>query len=107
MSPRILSRPTRGTTLTLGIVRRLLGRRPVREVDAELQLHFEMLVEDYVGQGMTFDAARRAATELIGDVSEARSEAIAIDSRIQRRETILTVWHALAQDVTLAFRMFA
>src|SRR4051812_13213397 len=77
---------------------RLLGRRPAREVDAELQMHFEMLVEDYVAQGMTFDAARRAATELVGDVSAARRDAIAIGNRKQRRETLAMTWHAFTQD---------
>jgi predicted permease len=60
---------------TLGRFRRELRWRfwsvPVeREVDSELAFHLEMRVRELVEQGMTPDAARRAALERFGDVDQ-------------------------------------
>jgi predicted permease len=93
--------------VSLGRYRRVLGRRPVAEVNAELRAHFEMLVEDYVGRGMSEAEARVEAEWRMGDVRAARAACIEIDSRIQRRETVTAMWETLTQDVRLAARMFS
>src|SRR5215218_4209433 len=93
--------------MSFGRYRRLLGRRPVQEADAELRFHLEMRVEEYLAQGMSELEARRRATDRLGDYAGARAGCIDIDRRLQRRETMTVLWHTLVQDLRLAARMLA
>ena len=66
------ARRARGNAMTIpASVRRLrsLFRRGrlERELDAELQYHLDMLVEQNVARGMSHEAARREALRLFGD----------------------------------------
>jgi putative ABC transport system permease protein len=87
--------------------RRLLGRRPAQEADAELQFHIDMRVQEYLGQGMSEADARRLALARLGDFAGARAGCIEIDQRLQRRETMAAIWETLVQDIRLAARMLA
>ena len=60
--------------MSTGRYRRLLGRR-ANEVDVEMQMHFDMLVEDLIARGKTPAEARRAALTRLGDLRKHRSEA--------------------------------
>ena len=106
MSNESLSRAKRGTPLTSGMVRRLLGRR-ASEVDIEMQMHFDMLVEDLIAQGKTPDEARRAASTRMGDLRAVRNATVAINTRLQRREGAAAMAAAFIQDARIAARMLS
>lgn len=89
------------------LIRRLLGRRPEREADAELAGYLEMLAEDYVERGMSPDEARRAAISAVGDLKPARSEMVATDTRQHRRDRFIAWLDTLRQDIRFAGRTFA
>ena len=91
--------------MSLGRYRRLLGRRPVQEADAELQFHVDMRVEELMARGMSEPEARRVALARLGDFTGTRNGCIEIDRRLQRRETVRAIWETLVQDVRLAARM--
>ena len=93
--------------MSRGRYRRLLGRRPAQEVDAELRLHLDLLIEALMARGLDEDEARRAALERMGDLTGVRAGCVAIDRRLQRRETMAAIWDTLVQDVRLAARMLA
>src|ERR1043165_7322397 len=97
--------------MSAGRYRRLLGRRPAAEVNAELAMHFDMLVEDGIRRGSSEADARAAAVARLGGGrgacapgGEACTE---IAHRLQRRETAAAMWETLTQDVRLAARMFS
>ncbi len=93
--------------MSRGRYRRLLGRRPVAEADAELRFHIEMRVEELVSRGMAETDARSLAIQRIGDYDRARAGCIEIDRRLQRREAMAAIWETLVQDLRLAARMLA
>ena len=93
--------------MSTGRYRRVHGRRPVAEVNAELQAHLDMLVEDGIARGLSEPDARAAAMARMGDLRAARDACIDIDQRLQRRETMTAMWDTITQDVRLAARMFA
>jgi putative ABC transport system permease protein len=93
--------------MSAGRSRRLFGRRPVAEVEAELRLHVELLAEALVGRGMNESDARREAERRMGNLRDVRDACIEIDTRLRRRETVTAMWETFTQDIRLAGRMFA
>lgn len=52
-----------------------------REVEYELRFHLELLVEENLRQGMTFDEAERAALESFGNVELIKNQCVEISKR--------------------------
>jgi predicted permease len=75
------------------------------EIDEELRFHVEERIRDYVAQGLSPDAARRAAAERLGDLGRVRTTCtslLAADRAAQDRRTAVNVsW----LDVKLGIRM--
>src|SRR5262249_36603957 len=54
-------------------IRGLFGRAKLdQDLDEELQSHLEMLIEDNMSRGMSFDEARRAARRSFGGVIQTK-----------------------------------
>jgi putative ABC transport system permease protein len=74
------------------------------EVDGELTFHLEMRTREYVAQGMTPEAARRAALARFGDVARAqevcRDLGLRRDRTMDRRQYLTE----LRQDATFSVR---
>lgn len=85
---------------------RLLGRRPEHEVNEDLEIHFEMLVEDYIARGMTPEEAGNAAFVRMGNLAAVREDGAKVQKRLAVKERVLASWHALAEDARFALRMF-
>jgi putative ABC transport system permease protein len=75
-----------------------------REVDDELQFHFDMAVREFTANGMSEHDARRAAEQRFGDVTAARERLAAIDRQRLGHERRAARLSALAQDVRYALR---
>jgi putative ABC transport system permease protein len=70
--------------------------RMERELDAELRFHLEMLTAQYVQQGLSPDAARRAARQVFGGVDRIKDEV---------RDTWLTrLLETVGQDIRYGLR---
>ena len=80
---------------------------PHQEFDEELQFHIDQRIRDYIARGMTPEAARRAASQRLGDVTrvrEACTSVLAAERAAEERRTMVKVsW----LDVKLGLRMFA
>ena len=76
-------------------------------MDEELKFHLEQRTRDYIAQGMSPEAARRAATEKFGDVARVRetcTSLLAGERAAEERRTLVGVsW----LDVKLGLRMLA
>ncbi len=80
---------------------------PREEFDDELQFHIEQRTRDYIAKGMTPEAARRAATERLGDVSSVRQACTSVLADERGREGRRTNLSVSWLDVKLGVRMFA
>lgn len=80
--------------------------RPVaeRNVDDELQFHFEQKVAEFVAQGMSERDARVRAEEEFGDVNSVRDSLSEIDARVAKRRLRADRWESVAQDARYAIR---
>jgi predicted permease len=76
----------------------------MRESEDELRFHLEMRVEEYMGQGMSEEEARRAAQERMGDLDRVRDELEELSGRRQRRERRREWFGDLVQDVRYGLR---
>jgi predicted permease len=78
---------------------------PRDEIDEELRFHVEERIRDYVAQGMSPDAARRAAEARLGNLDPVRrtcTTLLAADRAAEDRRTLVNVsW----LDVKLGIRM--
>ena len=92
MTPQRFARIVRSRLTAL-----LQSSRLDRELDRELQLHFDALVEEKVAEGLSRDAARIEARRAIGNLTAFREAC-----RDQRR---VNWWHDLLQDVRYGWRM--
>ena len=85
-------------------LRRLFGKDPLAEVDAELAFHLDMRAAELVARGLTPEAARRAALERFGDLPRIQHECGRLASRrertLERMERMMDIW----QDLRLATR---
>jgi predicted permease len=75
-----------------------------REVDDELQFHFDMTVRDLMAKGMSPGEARREAERRFGDVGLTRDRLTDIDRQRVNQERRAQWWSALAQDSRYALR---
>ena len=80
---------------------------PQQEFDEELQFHIDQRIRDYIARGMSPEAARRAASQRLGDVTHVRetcTSVLAAERAAEERRTMVKVsW----LDVKLGLRMFA
>jgi putative ABC transport system permease protein len=84
---------------------RLFGRFSVdREVDDELAFHVEMQTRRYMDEGMSRDAARRAALSRFGDLERVRGDCRIIGHDMEARMRRTEYWQELVQDVGYAMR---
>jgi predicted permease len=93
-----LSRPWRARS------RRPFEASPESQVDDELAFHIEQRIHDYIGRGMSPDAARAAAYERLGDLTDIRQECtemLAEDQLAERRRDWLD---DLRQDIGFGVR---
>jgi putative ABC transport system permease protein len=75
-----------------------------REVDDELQFHFDMTVRDLMAKGMSPGEARREAERRFGDVSLTRDRLTEIDRQRVNQDRRAQWWSALAQDTRYTLR---
>jgi predicted permease len=84
---------------TRNLIRRIVGRRKLeRELEMELQDHFEQEVADGMRRGLTLEEARYAAQRIIGS-TELHKESV-------RDVLAITLFDALARDLRFALRSF-
>jgi predicted permease len=85
--------------------RRLFGRDPREDVEAELSFHLEMRIRDLIEQGESPERARELALRRFGDYDSSRNACLAIDEREKRRMTRTEYLTELKQDITYALRV--
>lgn len=85
---------------------RLVGRAaPVeREIDAELEFHFQAEQERLVAAGMSPEAARAEARRRFGDMGRTRTELARIDRGRRMKERRVSWIEDLSQDLGYALR---
>jgi predicted permease len=84
--------------------RRIIPPKPQVEVDEELAFHLEQRIADYVARGMDPAAARAAALERLGELTEVRrvcTDLLTEERKASRRRMWLD---DLAQDLTFGLR---
>lgn len=85
-------------------VDRLTGRDPSTDADQEIDFHFEMRVQEYLGSGMSEQEARAAATRRMGDLERVRRECDETSRRAGRASRRREWWAELMQDVRYGAR---
>lgn len=85
-------------------LRRLFGKDPLADVDAELAFHLDMRAAELVDRGLAPDAARRAALERFGDLPRIQHECGRLASRRERTLERMERMIDFAQDLRLATR---
>jgi predicted permease len=85
-------------------LRRILGRNPAGEIDAELTFHFEERIAALMAEGRTLAEARTRAASEFGDVESVRAGLVMIDRRIAEQETHREWWDGVRGDVRYVFR---
>ena len=86
---------------------RIWRRTPEADVDAEVRFHLEARVEELVAAGETAEAARARAVEEFGDVTQVRTELVAIDRRMAERRKRADWWEGVWLDLRHAVRGLA
>src|SRR5512133_2315845 len=81
-----------------------LPKKPEAEVESELAFHLEERVAANIAKGMSPDAARRAALERFGDVSNVRDECTQLLAEDRRAAARRDWFGDLQQDVRFAIR---
>jgi predicted permease len=75
-----------------------------RDIDNELQFHFDARIEELVAQGLSRDAARAQAIAEFGDVEATRANLREIGNRVARKRRRTDVLDALRQDLAYSLR---
>ena len=78
---------------------------PRQEVESELAFHVEARIQEYIDRGMTPDAARRAASERLGDLTRVREECTDMLKAERRADDRRTGLNLSWLDVKLGLRM--
>jgi predicted permease len=86
---------------------RLWSKNGERDVDDEFARHFRMRVDEYVEQGLTPDAAERAARERFGDVASVRGRLVDMEARRRRHRDWRERLEGIRQDVVVSARALA
>jgi len=82
---------------TLNRLRSFFHKEPLdKELDTEVSSHLEFAVEEYMGQGMSYEEARRQALVRFGGVTQAKEQ--------QREARGLPWFDILLQDLRFTFR---
>ena len=81
-----------------------IRRKPQVEVDAELAFHIQERVRDYVARGMSPEAARAAALDRLGDLTDVRTECTRLLASEQRAEGLRDWLGDLRQDLRITVR---
>jgi predicted permease len=84
--------------------RRIWQRTPERDVDAELQFHFDERIAELIAGGAEADHARAQALREFGDVSGVRHGLVDIDQRITRRRAWRERFDWVGQDLGYVLR---
>lgn len=90
--------------MTGGPRRRIGPEDPEREVDRELEFHLEMRAREFEAEGMSPEAARRAAEASFGDRAEVAAECTTERKRRNRRQRLRGVLGDVRADVRVAAR---
>lgn len=85
-------------------LRRIFGRDPAREIDAELTFHFEERIAALMAEGRTLAEARTLAAIEFGDLDSVRAGLVVIDGRIAERATRREWWAGFRGDVQYVVR---
>jgi predicted permease len=85
-------------------LKRASKRELGQQVDEELAAHLELLVEEYLAEGMSPSAARAAARERFGDFERFRAEGVRIRCATARRRRSALWVDDLLSDVRFAVR---
>lgn len=83
---------------------RFRDSRVEHDVDEEFSFHFAMRVEQFMAQGMSREAAERAAHEQFGNEREVRSTLVDLGRRSRRRRDWRDTWDNLVHDLVVAIR---
>ncbi|HKV99747.1 MAG TPA: ABC transporter permease [Vicinamibacterales bacterium] len=87
------------------IWRTLFGRRPRRDVDAELEFHLEMQTRRYEEAGFDRERARARARERLGNLQDARAECRVITDQMETDMDRSAWWQGVGQDVSYGLRL--
>lgn len=85
--------------------RRWWGVNVAADVDAELQLHRELLIDDYLARGCQPDEALVLAERRLGDLARVRATCVTEGRRWEHQKARQWMWHQLVQDVRFALRL--
>jgi predicted permease len=85
---------------------RLWGADPVRDVDEELDFHFDMRMRDLMQEGMSETAARERAAAEFGNVTNVRAQLTEIGTRRVKNERRSRSLEDLVADLRYAVRHF-
>jgi putative ABC transport system permease protein len=85
---------------------RLWGPDPVRDIDDELDFHFDMRVRDLMQEGMSEGAARERAAAEFGSVTNVRAQMTEIGTRRVKHERRTRSVEGLIADMRYAVRHF-
>ena len=83
----------------------IFRRDPREEVEHELAFHVEARVQEYIDRGMSPEAARRAATERLGDLTRVREECAAMLKQERQANDRRVGMNLSWLDVKLGLRM--
>ena len=83
---------------------RFLGPDPARDLNEELEFHREQIIEEEAARGASPTEAAARAQSRLGNLDQARREALAIARRRQRRADHSERLAGLGQDVLYGFR---
>ncbi len=83
---------------------RLLGADPRADADDEIGFHLQELERGFRANGMSADAAARAARAQFGSVESTRKKMRRGSARVHRRTERLVWWRTMAFDARLAAR---
>jgi predicted permease len=84
---------------------RFWGSNIPEDVDAELDFHLAMRIEEYTARGMSADDARKLATVRFGNRRRAQDECIAIDQTYSRQQGRAALGSDLRHDALFALRL--
>src|SRR5262249_3525992 len=81
------------------------GRRPARNVDAELEFHLEMQTRRYEEAGLDHARAKARARERLGNLQDARDECRVITDQMETDMERSAWWQGVGQDVSYGLRL--
>ena len=83
---------------------RFLRGNPARDVDEEVEFHFQSTIDELVASGMSPNAAREAARRKFGDVDRIGETLYTLSRQRERRMAMRDRLHTIGQDVAFGLR---